>query len=39
MKILQIDSRRKFIFDKLRSFCKKRDITIRYVAPYIYEKN
>ncbi len=39
MKLLQADGRGEFIFKKLRSFCKKRGIAIRYVAPYVHEKN
>lgn len=39
MKVLQADSRKEFIFVKLRNFCKKREITIKYMAPYMHEKN
>lgn len=39
MKILQVDNERKYISGKLKSFCKKQGITIKYAALYIYEEN
>ena len=39
MKVLQADGGGDFIFVKLRTFCEKREIIIKYAAPYIYEEN
>ena len=39
MKALRADGGGEFISVKLRTFCKKRGITIKYVAPYIYKEN
>ncbi len=39
MKILRVDGGEEFISVKLRLFCEKRGITIRYAAPYIHEGN
>ncbi len=39
MKILLADSGGEFISIKLRLFCEKRDIIIRYTASYIHEEN
>lgn len=39
IKVLQADDGREFISTKLKSFCKKRGIVIRYAALYIHKKN
>lgn len=39
MKALQVDGGGEFIPAKLRSFCKKQNIVIKYTAPYIYKEN
>lgn len=39
MKVLQADSGGEFISVKVWLFCKKRDIVLRYIAPYVYEQN
>lgn len=39
IKALYIDRREEFIFAKLKNFCKKKDIKIKYVALYIYKEN
>ena len=39
MKILREDGGEEFISVKLRLFCEKRGITIRYATPYIHEEN
>lgn len=39
MKIFRVDDREEFIWTKLRSFCKEKDIAIKYAAPYIHEEN
>lgn len=39
MKILIVDSGEEFILHKLQIFHKKRDISIKYAVPYIYEEN
>ena len=39
MKALRADGRGEFIFIKLRTFCEKRGITIKYAAQYIHEEN
>lgn len=39
MKILRADGRGEFILHKLRTFCEKRRILIKYVAPYMHEEN
>ena len=39
MKILRADGGGEFILHKLRTFCEKRDISIKHLAPYVYEKN
>lgn len=39
MKIVRADGGGEFISTKLRSFCKKRGIAIRYAAPYVHEEN
>ena len=39
MKIFGADGEEEFISHKLRTFCDKRGILIKYTAPYVYEKN
>lgn len=39
MKILRADGGGEFISVKLRLFCRKRGIAIRYAAPYVHEEN
>lgn len=39
MKALQADSRGKFISIKLRKFCDKQKIIIKYVTSYLHEEN
>ena len=39
MKVLRADGGGKFISTKLKSFCEKRGIVIKYVAPYMHEEN
>lgn len=39
MKALRADGGGEFITAKLRSFCKKRGIAIKYAAPYVHEEN
>lgn len=39
MQALHINKRRKFISTKLKKFCDKRNIKIKYTAFYIYEEN
>lgn len=39
MKILRADGGREFISIKLRLFCEKRGIVIKYLIPYVHEEN
>ena len=39
MKTLYANSREESIFIKLKTFCEKKGITFKYVAPYIYKEN
>lgn len=39
MKALRADGRREFISTKLKDFCEKKGITIKYAAPYIHKEN
>ena len=39
MKALRIDERGEFILEILKGIRKKKGITIKYVAPYIFEEN
>ncbi len=39
MKLLRADGGGEFISKKLRSFCEKRGIAIRYAAPYVHKEN
>ena len=39
MKVFHIDSSEKFISVKLKDFCNKKSIKIKYVALYIYKEN
>lgn len=39
MKMVRVDRDREFILTKLRLFCKKQSIVIKYITPYIYTKN
>ena len=39
MKILRADGGRGFILHKLRTFCEKRGITIKYIALYMHKEN
>lgn len=39
MKALRADGGGELISGKLRAFCKKRDIAIKYAAPYMHEEN
>lgn len=39
IKVLQADGGRKFISAKLKFFCEKQGIVIKYAAPYMYKKN
>ncbi len=39
MKLLRADGGGEFISKKLRSFCEKQGIVIRYAAPYVHEEN
>lgn len=39
MKVLRADGGGKFISAKLKDFCDKRGITIKYAAPYMHEEN
>lgn len=39
MKALRADGGREFVFIKLRNFCEKRGIIIKYTAPYVHEEN
>ena len=39
MKILRADGGGEFISHKLRTFCEKRGILIKYAAPYVHEEN
>lgn len=36
---LHIDRKKEFILDKLKKFCNKRDIIIKYIALYMHEEN
>lgn len=39
MKALHADGGEEFISAKLKDFCEKKSITIKYVASYIHEEN
>lgn len=39
MKVLHADKEEEFISAKLKNCCDKKEITIKYVAPYMYEEN
>lgn len=39
MKALRADRGREFISTKLKDFCVKKSITIKYAAPYMHKKN
>lgn len=39
MKILCANKEGEFIFIKLRDFYEKKNIALKYIAPYIHEKN
>lgn len=39
MKVLWADGKRKFISTKLKEFCKKQGINIKYIIPYLYKEN
>lgn len=39
MKSFCVNKREEFILIKLKDFCKKKSISIKYTAPYIYKKN
>lgn len=39
MKIFYIDSKKKLIFIKLKTFYKKKNITFKYKTPYMYKEN
>lgn len=39
MKALRADGGGEFISAKLKDFCKKKNITIKYAAPYMHEEN
>lgn len=39
MKVLRADGGGEFISAKLKDFCDKKGITIKYAAPYMHEKN
>lgn len=39
MKVLRADGGGEFISKKLRLFCEKRGIAIKYAAPYVHEEN
>ena len=39
MKILRADGGGEFISHKVRTFCEKRGISIKYAAPYVHEEN
>lgn len=39
MKALYINKKREFILTKLKIFCKKKNIIIKYVLLYIYNEN
>ena len=39
MKALRADGGGEFISTKLKDFCEKKGITIKYAAPYMYEEN
>lgn len=39
IKMLRVDNGSEFISAKLRLFCKKRGISIKYTVPYIHKKN
>ena len=39
MKILRADDRGEFISHKLWTFCERKGILIKYVAPYVHKKN
>ncbi len=39
MKALRVDSGGEFILTKLRLFCEKRGIAIKYVASYMHKEN
>lgn len=39
MKVLCVDGGGEFISSKLKNICNSKYITIKYIAPYMYEKN
>lgn len=39
IKALCADKKGEFIFIKLKNFCKKRSIVVKFTTSYIYEKN
>lgn len=39
MKALWVDRRGKFISIKLKKFCDKKRIVIKYIIPYLQKKN
>lgn len=39
MQILRTNKRGKFVSIKLKKFCNKRKIKIKYATPYIYKEN
>lgn len=39
MKALCTDREKEFILTKVKDFCKKKDIIIKYTALYIYKEN
>lgn len=38
IRALNIDKDDKFILGKIKKFCNKKDIMIKYTAPYLYKK-
>lgn len=38
IRALNIDKGDKFILAKIKKFCNKKDIMIKYTAPYLYKK-
>lgn len=38
IKAFYTDGEEEFIFIKLKSFCEKRNITLKYIIPYIHKK-
>lgn len=39
MRMLRANNSNEFISAKIRLFCKKRDIGIKYITPYMHEEN